>query len=168
MAHDIVERFEQEGRDRFAFAEGAVETLRLLDEFGVPRSVITRNSARSLCLLNEKLLEAGVEPFPEHLSLGREYEPAKPAPDSAVYVCEKMGVPTKEALFIGDGVHDLLCAKQAGCVPILIRNAGDHDEKHVQHTREVEQKHLHAHVFDSLVQAREELLQTIVNERPLQ
>ena len=40
---------------------------------------------------------------------------AKPAPDPALHACGALGVPAQRALFVGDSVTDVACARAAGC-----------------------------------------------------
>ena len=155
-ANSIIHDFEEEGRDRWRFNPGAIEMLQWLDEQEIPRAVITRNSHVSVRLLNEKLELRGVQPFAEHLGLGREFKPHKPAPDSALHICKlwKMDEEARKTIwFIGDGIHDIQCAISAGITACLVRNAGEeHESKHVDHTRELETQKLHQHVFDDMTQ----------------
>lgn len=57
------------------------------------------------------------ELFPEGLfriALGQGSFPRKPDPTSALYICEKLGSPASECVFVGDSNVDMLTAKAAG------------------------------------------------------
>ncbi len=58
--------------------------------------------------------------FDEILGLGDHQEICKPEPDGILQVLEKMGCLPPQTLFIGDSSIDLLAAKNARAIPILI------------------------------------------------
>ncbi|MDX2066270.1 MAG: HAD family hydrolase [Fimbriimonadaceae bacterium] len=57
----------------------------------------------------------------------------KPAPDSALLACQRLGVSPDRAVMIGDSVYDLRCAKAAGVVAVAVTyGAGQPDALHAE------------------------------------
>lgn len=50
----------------------------------------------------------------------------KPAPDPALHACEVLGVDIRRALFVGDSVTDVQCARAAGCDVVCVRGGYSH------------------------------------------
>jgi len=44
----------------------------------------------------------------------------KPAPDPAIFACDKLGISCESSVFIGDSEHDMKCAKSAGTYAIAV------------------------------------------------
>jgi len=44
----------------------------------------------------------------------------KPAPDPAIFACEKLGISPEKTAFIGDSEHDMKCAKSAGTYAVAV------------------------------------------------
>ncbi len=141
----VIDDFEEEGRGRWEWNDGAVELLRYLDEHKMHKAVVTRNSDVSLNILAEKLREADLRPF--EYALSRTFRPVKPSPAPALHIVEKWQIPPAEVCFVGDGVHDLECSRAAGTVGVLIRNTKGH---HSVRDAELEARGLHCHAFDDL------------------
>lgn len=105
--------------------DAAVETLRLCHQSGLRTALVTSKNAEEL--------EGFMNRFP-----GAEYvhttvcasdvEDPKPAPDSALLACKKLAVQTGDAVFIGDSVYDMRCARSAGldCVAVSYGAAQKH------------------------------------------
>ncbi len=44
----------------------------------------------------------------------------KPAPDPAIFACNKLGISTELTAFIGDSVHDMKCSQSAGTYAVAV------------------------------------------------
>ncbi len=146
-ASDVIDAFEEEGRVRWDWNDGALELLRYMDERRLRKAVVTRNSDVSLDILAEKMREAQLQPF--DFALSRSFRPVKPSPAPALHILDKWQVPAAEVCFVGDGLHDMECSRGAGTVGVLIRNAGD-GHHHSVRDAELEARGLHRHAFDDL------------------
>ena len=146
-ASDVIDTFEEEGRGRWDWNDGALELLRYLDEHKLRKAVVTRNSDVSLGILAEKMREAQLQPF--EFALSRTFRPAKPSPAPALHIVDKWQVPAAEVAFVGDGIHDMECSRGAGTVGVLVRNAGPLHHHSVRDA-ELEARGLHCHAFDDL------------------
>ncbi|MHC4193148.1 MAG: HAD family hydrolase [Planctomycetota bacterium] len=98
---------------------GARETLDALRRAGIPIGILTRNKRSNAMAVAEKhnlQFDAVVD---------REDGPAKPDAFGVVEICQQFGVRPEEALVVGDYLYDLLCAKAAGAVPVLLANSNN-------------------------------------------
>jgi HAD superfamily hydrolase (TIGR01509 family) len=95
---------------------GARETLAALQQRGIPVGVLTRNRKCNAQAIADKygLHFDGV--------VGREDGPVKPDSFGVLHLCQSFGVAPAETLLVGDYLFDLLCARAAGAVPVLIAN----------------------------------------------
>jgi phosphoglycolate phosphatase-like HAD superfamily hydrolase len=108
-AEQVICAFEEEGRERFAWNDGAVELLRYFHEKKTLRmAVVTRNSDVTLQMLEEQL-EQNKLPKCFDIALSRKFTPPKPHPAPALYIAKEWGFEPNELLFVGDGQHDLEC-----------------------------------------------------------
>jgi phosphoglycolate phosphatase-like HAD superfamily hydrolase len=55
--------------------------------------------------------------------VGREDGPVKPDAFGVLRICQGFGVRPEEALLVGDYLFDVLCAKAAGAVAVLLVNS---------------------------------------------
>jgi len=150
LANTIIHDWETKARESFEFNTGAVQLIRHLDEQGIGRALITRNTQDQIELLNDKLeTQHAISPF--KVALGREFTPCKPAPDSVLHVCHLLQVePSQESvLFVGDGLDDLKCAISAGITPVLITN-DQHPQQFTRHAKGIPAMNLHTYAFQSL------------------
>jgi HAD superfamily hydrolase (TIGR01509 family) len=97
--------------------DAAVETLRLCDQCGLKTALVTSKNAEEL----EGFLKRfpGAE-FVHTTVCASDVHHPKPAPDSAVLACQKLGVSPSEAVFIGDSVYDMRCARSAGISSVAV------------------------------------------------
>jgi HAD superfamily hydrolase (TIGR01549 family) len=98
---------------------GARETLDALRGAGIPIGILTRNKRSNAMAVAEKhnlQFDAVVD---------REDGPAKPDAFGVLEICRQFAVKPGEALVVGDYLYDLLCAKAAGAVPVLLANSNN-------------------------------------------
>ncbi|MDI6870644.1 MAG: HAD family hydrolase [Bacillota bacterium] len=89
---------------------GTADKLRELREAGCRIGVATNDSRER----TGKILElCGLAGLIDAVACGDEVERAKPAPDLAVLVCQRLGVTPGEALFVGDSLTDAAMARAA-------------------------------------------------------
>jgi len=95
---------------------GAKETLTQLRQRGIRVGVLTRNrkrNAEAVATMHGLSFDAIV---------GREDGPVKPDAFGVRHLCQHFGVDPSETLLVGDYLFDLLCARSAGAIPVLIAN----------------------------------------------
>ena len=106
--------------------DGAKETLAILRETGIHIGILTRNkrsNAQAIARKHGLKFDAIVD---------REDGPVKPDAFGVLRICEQFDVQPQETLLVGDYLFDLLCAKAAGAVAVLLANhdrAGEFAEK---------------------------------------
>jgi len=95
---------------------GAKQTLSALRKAGVHIGILTRNKRSNALAIARKhglRFDAVVD---------REDGPVKPDAFGVLRICEQFGVKPEETLLVGDYLFDLLCAKAAGAVAVLLAN----------------------------------------------
>ncbi len=110
---------EAEAVDNSCLNPGARETLATLKTQGIPVAILTRNTqdnARRVLRRHDLTVD---------LVVGREEGPLKPDPGGVFTICRKLKAEPKKTLFVGDYLHDMLCAVAAGAIPVLLMSHGN-------------------------------------------
>jgi HAD superfamily hydrolase (TIGR01509 family) len=95
---------------------GAEQTLSALRAAGIHIGVLTRNTRdNALAIARKHNLRFDAV-------IGREDGPVKPDAFGVVQLCRQFGAEPEETLVVGDYLFDLLCAKAAGAVAVLLAN----------------------------------------------
>lgn len=115
-AEAILQKYEDEAAHRAQPVEGILPLFAWLKERGLKRALVTRNSRRSVEVIEVRL---GLR-FP--VVVTREDAPPKPSPQPILLACRRMGIQPEEALVVGDGELDLLAGRRAGVTTVLLRN----------------------------------------------
>jgi len=121
-AERILHRHEQKAVTQSKLNSGARETLSALRAAGVRIGVLTRNQR------SNALAIAGKHKIQFDAVIGREDGPVKPDAFGVLQLCRQFGVKPAETLLVGDYLFDLLCAKAAGAVAVLLANHDRADE----------------------------------------
>ncbi|MBN2180629.1 MAG: HAD family hydrolase [Sedimentisphaerales bacterium] len=95
---------------------GARETLLALRAGKIYIGVLTRNRRENAFAI------ADMHNLQFDAVVGREDGPVKPDAFGVLHLCEKFGIKPDEAILVGDYLFDLLCAKAAGAVAVLLTN----------------------------------------------
>jgi len=95
---------------------GARETLEDLRRRGIPIGILTRNRKCNAVAIAQR----------HHVQfdriVGREDGPVKPDAFGVRRLCQCFGVAPAETLLVGDYLYDVLCARAAGAISILLAN----------------------------------------------
>jgi len=113
---EILHRFEEDAAMNATLQPGVHELLAALRARGIKLGLLTRNSRRSVAALTAKFglsFDAAVT---------REDGPYKPSPQPVLAIAQQWGVSPAEILVVGDYVHDLHCARDAGATGVLLIN----------------------------------------------
>ena len=95
---------------------GAEQTLAELRSAGIPIGILTRNqreNAFAIARLHNLQFDAVI---------GREDGPVKPDAFGVLHLCRQFDVEPRQAILVGDYLFDLLSAKAAGAVAVLLVN----------------------------------------------
>ncbi|MHC4458395.1 MAG: HAD family hydrolase [Planctomycetota bacterium] len=115
-AEEILHFHERRAVTESKLNAGAEETLEALRKVGIQIGVLTRNRRSNALAIAEK------HNLKFDTIVGREEGPIKPDAFGVLQICRRFGVEPKETLVIGDYLFDLLCAKAAGAVAVLLAN----------------------------------------------
>ena len=101
---------------------GAKQTMSALRASGIHIGILTRNKRDNAYAIAQK------HKLKFDAVIGREDGPVKPDAFGVLELCRQFGVKPQETLLVGDYLFDLLCAKAAGAIAVLLANhdqAGD-------------------------------------------
>lgn len=126
-AEAILERHEMAAALDAEPLDGAIQFLEWMEEAGLRRGLVTRNSRRSVRTVQERLglhFEAVVT---------REDAPPKPSPEPIWLACRRLDLSPAQVLFVGDFEFDMLAGRRAGVRTVLLRNPVQPDSPHADH-----------------------------------
>jgi HAD superfamily hydrolase (TIGR01509 family) len=113
---EILHFHEQKAVTESALNAGAKQTLSALRKAGIHIGILTRNRrSNALAIAQKHNLKFDV-------IVDREDGPVKPDAFGVLRICEQFGVRPEETLLVGDYLFDLLCAKAAGAIAVLLAN----------------------------------------------
>jgi HAD superfamily hydrolase (TIGR01549 family) len=115
-AEAILQSHEERAVAESKLNAGAKETLAALRERSIPIGVLTRNckgNAWAVAIKHGLHFDAVV---------GREDGPVKPDTFGVLHLCRAFSVEPAQTLLVGDYLFDLLCARAAGAIPVLLTN----------------------------------------------
>ena len=118
----ILQYHEQKALDESQLNDSAKETLDRLREMGIYIGILTRNTKENAYTI------ARMHGLQFDAVVGREDGPVKPDAFGVLHLCKHFGVEPQETLLVGDYLFDLLCAKSAGAIAVLLANHENSDE----------------------------------------
>ncbi len=115
-AENILNYHEKLAVEQSRLNEGAREALDTLGQAGIKIGVLTRNKrANTLAVAQKHNLNFDS-------IFDRDDGPVKPDAFGVLEICRRFGVKPQETLVVGDYLFDILCAKAAGAIAILLTN----------------------------------------------
>ena len=114
-AEAILERHETVAAEEAEPMDGILPFFQWMDERGLMRGLVTRNSRRSVAVVLARLslrFDAVVT---------RQDAPPKPAPEPVWLGCDRMDLTPDQVLFVGDFEFDMLAGRRAGVRTVLLR-----------------------------------------------
>jgi HAD superfamily hydrolase (TIGR01509 family) len=117
----ILDDHEKRAAEQSTLNPGAREILQWLTERGLPIGIHTRNTRENA------LIVARLHGLRFDAILDRHDGPVKPDAFGVLELCRRFEVGPGETLVVGDFLHDLLSARSAGAIPVLMRNHKDAD-----------------------------------------
>jgi HAD superfamily hydrolase (TIGR01509 family) len=121
-AMDIIERHEEIAVKESRLNTGAKLLLDELRARAIKIGVLTRNKRSNAIAISQK---HGLE---FDAIYDREDGPVKPDAFGVLKLCDFFGVRPAEAMVVGDYLYDILAAKAAGAVAVLLKNHPKADE----------------------------------------
>ena len=119
---DILDRHEREAVENSTLNDGAKETLLALKRHRIYIGILTRNRRKNALAITK------LHNLPFDAIVDREDGPVKPDAFGVLRLCEEFGTAPADTLVVGDFLYDLLSAKAAGAVAVLLRNHKRADE----------------------------------------
>jgi len=113
---EILHKHEQRAVTESTLNPGAKETLESLRRDGILIGILTRNLRENALAISRK------HRLHFDAVIGREDGPAKPDAFGVLQICRQFGVEPEETMLVGDYLFDLLCARAAGSVGVLLTN----------------------------------------------
>lgn len=111
--------WEEEAAQAAEMNEGVPEVFRFMEERGILRGLLTRNTVQSV---ETTLTRLGLT-FDAVLT--RDEPPMKPHPDSARKLAQKLRVPHDEILVVGDYLYDVDVGRAIGARTVLLTNGDE-------------------------------------------
>ena len=121
-AQRILQVHEEKAVAESTLNPGAKETLEELRRRKIPIGILTRNKK------DNAFAVAAKHGLKFDAVVGREDGPVKPDAFGVLHLCEKFAIKPQESLVVGDYLFDLLCARSAGAIPVLLKNHHKADE----------------------------------------
>jgi len=121
-AERILEYHEEKAVAESKLNPGAKELLDELRERAIRIGILTRNKRSNVQAVADKF---GLK---FDAVVGREEGPVKPDAFGVQHLCKQFGIKPKEAIVVGDYLFDLLCARAAGAISVLLANHKRADE----------------------------------------
>jgi HAD superfamily hydrolase (TIGR01509 family) len=115
-AEKILQFHEEKAVAESTLNPGAKETLDALRKRGILIGILTRNMRSNVLAVADK------HGLKFDAVVGREEGPVKPDAFGVQQLCKQFGIKPQEALVVGDYLFDLLCARAAGAVAVLLAN----------------------------------------------
>ncbi|MHC4703913.1 MAG: HAD family hydrolase [Planctomycetota bacterium] len=116
QAERILHYHEEKAVKESELNPGAEQTLSALRKAGIHIGILTRNKRDNAFAIARKHNLR----FDE--VIGREDGPVKPDAFGVLQLCSRFGVEPRETLLVGDYLFDLLSAKAAGAIAVLLAN----------------------------------------------
>jgi HAD superfamily hydrolase (TIGR01549 family) len=121
-AEKILQAHEEKAVAESTLNPGAKETLEELRRRKIPIGILTRNKKDNAFAVAKK------HGLKFDAVVGREDGPVKPDAFGVLHLCEQFAIKPEEALVVGDYLFDLLCARAAKAIPVLLKNHHKADE----------------------------------------
>ena len=115
-AIEVLDQHEHKAVELSELNPGAAELLNYLSKHNLPIGILTRNTHANAQAVAEK------HNLQFDCIIGRDDGPVKPDPYGILRICEIFKVAPENTLMVGDYLHDMICAQQAGAQGVLLEN----------------------------------------------
>ena len=88
----------------------------MLKSITIPKAIMTAKIGSSANVMIKDILKVDFD----YISTHEMRQHHKPSPEPLLEICERFNVKPEEAIYVGDGVHDVECAKNAGVVSVAV------------------------------------------------
>jgi HAD superfamily hydrolase (TIGR01549 family) len=114
---DILEKIELRAADETDTQPDALQTLISIKNLGLKLAIVTNNGCKATGIVTKKF---GFKDFFDVIVTREDSDELKPDGGSIKIAIEVLGIDAKEAIYVGDGVIDILAAKKAKVVSVAV------------------------------------------------
>lgn len=114
---DIIEKIELKAANETNIQPNALQTLIRIKNIGLKLAIVTNNGRRATSMVIKKF---GLKDFFDVIVTREDSEELKPDEGSIKRAIEILGINAKEAIYVGDGVIDILAAKKAKVISVAV------------------------------------------------
>ena len=114
---DILEKIELKAASETDIQPDAPQTLMKIKNLGLKLAIVTNNGRKATSVVTKKF---GLKDFFDVIVTREDSEELKPDGGSIKRAIEILGINAKEAIYVGDGVIDILAAKEAKVVSVAV------------------------------------------------
>ena len=115
LYHAFADIYEEHPADFGQPFPGVMETLRSLQDRGIPMACVTAKPAKARVRVLDSL---GISPYLVTALSPEDGYAKKPAPDMLYECCRRMGADATEAVMVGDTAYDIEAGFNAGCLHV--------------------------------------------------
>lgn len=124
QAQQAIINIELEEAQQCQILDGVAEALQLFQRWQLPLGLVTRNSREATRIKLEKT-DLSFDPI-----ITRECAPAKPDPAALLQVADSWRIEPKNLIYVGDYLHDVNAANNAGMRSVLLTIDGEPEWPH--------------------------------------
>ena len=114
---DILEKIELKAASETDIQPDAPQTLMKIKNLGLKLAIVTNNGRKATSVVTKKF---GLKDFFDVIVTREDSEELKPDGGSIKRAIGILGINAKEAIYVGDGVIDILAAKEAKVVSVAV------------------------------------------------
>lgn len=114
---DILEKIELKAANETDIQPNALQTIIGIKNLGLKLAIVTNNGRKATSIVTKKF---GMKDFFDVIVTREDSEGLKPDGDSIKRAIEILEIDAKEAIYVGDGVIDILAAKKAEVISVAI------------------------------------------------
>ena len=114
---DILEKIELKAANETDIQPDAIQTLNKIKNLGLRLAIVTNNGRKATSIVTKKF---GLKDFFDTIVTREDSEKLKPDGESIKRAIEILGINPKEAIYVGDGVIDILAAKKAKVISVAL------------------------------------------------
>ena len=114
---DILEKIELKAANETDIQPEVLQTLIRIKNLGLKLAIVTNNGRKATSIVTKKF---GLKDFFDVIVTREDSDELKPDGGSIKRAIEVLGINAKEAIYVGDGVIDILAAKEAKVVSVAV------------------------------------------------
>ncbi|MEM3437098.1 MAG: HAD family hydrolase [Nitrososphaerales archaeon] len=114
---EILEKIELKAANKTETQPNVIQTLTEIKKLGLKLAIVTNNGSKATSIVTKKF---GLNNFFDVIITREDSSELKPDGGGIKRAMEILGINAKEAIYVGDGIIDILAAKEANVVSIAV------------------------------------------------